>query len=53
MGRVQPSEKLHKQIHQILCSNELENEDLLGFMLEISVKMLLQKVLEQEAKNYL
>ncbi len=53
MKNVPPSEKLHKEIDEILSGQLGKDEDLLGLMIDRSLKMMFQKILEQEVKDYL
>ena len=55
MHKVPPSEKLRKEIDAIVSGDVMENEkvDLLGTVIEKSVKLIVQKVLEQEVEDYL
>jgi transposase-like protein len=53
MKNVPPSEKLRKEIDEILSGQLGKDEDLLGLMIDRSLKMMFQKILEQEVKDYL
>jgi putative transposase len=53
MKKLPPSEKLRKEIDEILSGKLEKDEDLLGSMIERSLKMMFQKILEQEVKDYL
>lgn len=53
MQKVPPSEKLRKEIDEILSGQIGEDQDLLGLMIEKSMKMMFQKILEQEVEDYL
>ena len=53
MKNVPPSEKLRKEIDEILSGQVGKDEDLLGLMIDRSLKMMFQKILEQEVKDYL
>ena len=53
MKNVLQSEKLRKEIDEILSGQLEKDEDLLGLMIEGSLKMMFQKILEQEVKDYL
>jgi putative transposase len=53
MKKVPPSEKLRKEIDEIISGQLGKDEDLLGLMIERSLKMMFQKILEQEVSDYL
>jgi transposase-like protein len=55
MHKVPPSEKLRKEIDAVLSGEVLEGEkeELLGSILEKSVQLIVQKVVEQEVDDYL
>jgi transposase-like protein len=53
MKKVPPSEKLRKEIDEILAGNGSEDEDVLGALIERSLKMVFQRILEQEVRDYL
>jgi transposase-like protein len=53
MKKVPPSEKLSKEIEQVLSGNISEREDLLEALIERSVRMVIQRILEQEVTDYL
>jgi len=53
MKKVQPSERLRKEIDEIINGELGEDEDLLGLMIEKSLRMVFQKILEQEVKDFL
>ena len=53
MEKVPPSEKLRKEIDEILSGQLGKDEDLLGIMIDRSLKMMFQKILEEEVKDYL
>ena len=53
MEKVPPSEKLRKEIDEILSGQLGKDEDVLGLMIDRSLKMMFQKILEQEVKDYL
>jgi putative transposase len=53
MKKVPPSEKLRKEIDEVLSGQLGEEEDVLGLLIDRSLKMMFQKILEQEASDYL
>jgi len=53
MQKVPPSEKLRKEIDEILSGQVSEDEDLFGLLIERSLKMVFQRILEQEVRDYL
>ena len=53
MKKVPPSEKLRKEIDEILSGQVGEDEDVLGSLIERSLKMVFQRILEQEVRDYL
>lgn len=53
MKKVPPSEKLHKEIDEILSGQAGKDEDVLGLLIDRSLKMMFQKILEQEVRDYL
>jgi transposase-like protein len=53
MQKVPPSEKLRKEIDEILSGQLGKDEDVLGLMIDRSLKMMFQKILEEEVKDYL
>ena len=53
MEKVPPSEKLRKEIDEILSGQLGKDEDVLGLMIDRSLKMMFQKILEEEVKDYL
>jgi putative transposase len=53
MKKVPPSEQVSKEIKAILAGQIGANEDLLDVVIEKSVQMVVQKVLEQEVQDYL
>ena len=53
MKKVPPSEKLRKEIEGILSGQVSEDEDVLGLLIERSLKMVFQRILEQEVGDYL
>jgi transposase-like protein len=53
MKKVLPSEKLRKEIDEILTGQVGKDDDLLGLMIERSLKMMFQKIMEQEVRDYL
>jgi len=48
-----PSERLRKEIDEIINGELGEDDDLLGLMIEKSLRMVFQKILEQEVKDFL
>jgi transposase-like protein len=53
MEKIPPSEKLRKEINDVLSGQLGEDEDLMGLLIERSLKMMFQKILEQEVEDYL
>jgi transposase-like protein len=53
MEKIRPSERIGKEISEVLGKGVKEDEDLLGMLVEKSVRKLLQEVLEQEVEEYL
>jgi len=53
MQKVPPSEKLRKEIDEILSGQVRRDEDALGLLIERSLKMVFQRILEQEVRDYL
>jgi transposase-like protein len=53
MQKVPPSEKLRKEIDEILSGQLEKDEDVLGLMIDRSLKMMFQKILEEEVRDYL
>jgi putative transposase len=53
MKRVPPSERVSKELKGLLRGEVGEKEDLLDLVIERSMRMVLQKVLEQEVEDYL
>jgi putative transposase len=53
MKKVPPSEKLRKEIDEILSGQVSEDEDVFGLLIERSLKMVFQRILEQEVRDYL
>jgi len=53
MKKVPPSEKLRKEIDEVLSGQLGEDEDLLGVLIDKSLRMIFQKILEQEVQDYL
>ena len=53
MKKVPPSEKLRKEIDEVLSGQLGEGEDLLGVFIDKSLRMIFQKILEQEVQDYL
>ena len=53
MMKVLPSERLSKEIEDSLSGLGPEEEDLLEVLIEKSVKMVIQRILEQEVTDYL
>jgi putative transposase len=53
MEKVPPSEKLRKEIDEILSGKGSKEEDVLGALIERSLKMVFQRILEQEVRDYL
>ena len=53
MQKVPPSERLNKEIEEALSGLGREEGDLLEILIEKSVKMVMQRILEQEVTDYL
>jgi putative transposase len=53
MKKVPPSEKLRKEIDEILSGQVGKDEDVLGLLIERSLKMMFHKILEKEVRDYL
>jgi len=53
MNKIQPSERISKEIEDILHNGTPEDEDLLSTLVRKSVKKLIQEVIEQEVQDYL
>jgi len=53
MNRVPPSERLNKELKEVLAGQIAEKDNLLDRVIETSVKMVVQRVLEQEVEDYL
>ena len=53
MKKVPPSEKLRKEVDEVLSGNGSEDDDVLGLLIERSLKMVFQRILEQEVRDYL
>lgn len=53
MKKIPPSEKLRKEIDEVLSGQLGKDENLLDLLIERSLKMMFQKILEQEASDYL
>jgi transposase-like protein len=53
MNKIQPSERISKEIEDILSNGTPEDEDLLSTLVRKSVKKLIQEVIEQEVQDYL
>ena len=53
MEKVPPSEKLSKEIEQLYSGARETQRDLLEELIEKSVRMVMQKALEQEVTDYL
>lgn len=53
MRKVPPSEKLSKEIEEALSGVGTDRGDLLEVLIEKSVRMVMQKILEQEVTDYL
>ena len=53
MKKIPPSERISKEIKDILHNGTPEDEDLLSTLVKKSVKKLLQEVIEQEVQDYL
>lgn len=53
MKKIPPSEKLRKEIDEVLSGQLGEDESLLERLIERSLKMMFQKILEQEVSDYL
>lgn len=53
MKKIPPSERISKEIEDILHNGTADNEDLLSTLIKKSVKKLIQEVIEQEVQDYL
>jgi len=53
MKRLPPSEKMSKEIEEILDGKIEKHKDLLDLLIEKSVKMVIQRIMEQEVTDYL
>jgi putative transposase len=53
MNKIPPSEKLSKEIEKALSGTSTGKEDLLEVLIEKSVRMVMQRILEQEVTDYL
>jgi hypothetical protein len=53
MKKVPPSERLSEEIEDSLSGLGEEEEDLLEVLIEKSVKMVIERILEQEVTDYL
>jgi len=53
VNKVPPSERLSKELKEVVAGQVGEKEDLLDRIIETSVRMVLQRVLEQEVEDYL
>ena len=53
MNKVPPSERLNKELKEVLAGQVRQKDDLLDRIIETSVRMVLQRVLEQEVEDYL
>ena len=53
MKKVPPSEKLRKEIDEILSWQVGKDEDVLGLLIKRSLKMMFHKILEKEVRDYL
>jgi hypothetical protein len=52
MKKIPPSEKLRKEIDEILSGQVRKDEGVLGLSIDRSYKMMFQKILEQKGRNY-
>lgn len=54
-NRIPPSEKISKEIKELIekLSQESSNEDILGKILKLGMKKIVQEMLEEETKEYL
>lgn len=53
MEKIRPSERIGKEISQLLEGGVEEGQDLFGRLIEKSVRRVLQEILEQEVEDYL
>jgi hypothetical protein len=53
MKKIPPSDRISKEIDDILQHGTPEHEDLLSTLIRKSVKKLIQEVIEQEVHDYL
>lgn len=53
MRKIQPSERISKEISQILENGYIGEEDLMSVIIKKSVKKVIQEILEQEVEDYL
>jgi transposase-like protein len=53
MEKIRPSERIGKEISQLLEGEVEEGQDLFGQLIEKSVRRVLQEILEQEVEGYL
>jgi len=53
MEKIRPSERIGKEISQLLEGGVEEGQDILGQLIEKSVRKVLQEILEQEVEDYL
>ena len=53
MEKIRPSERIGKEISQLLGGGVEEGQDLFGQLIEKSVRRVLQEILEQEVEDYL
>ena len=53
MKKIPPSEKLRKEIDEVLSEQLGKDENLLELLIERSLKMMFQKIMEQEVSDYL
>jgi putative transposase len=53
MKKVPPSERLSKEIEETLSGSSTERGDLLELLIEKSVRMVIQRIVEQEVTDYL
>jgi transposase-like protein len=53
MKKIPPSERISKEIEEILHNGTSEDDDLLSTLVKKSVKKLIQEVIEQEVHDYL
>ena len=52
MEKIRPSERIGKEISQLLGGGVEEGQDLLGQLIEKSVRRVMQEILEQEVQDY-